>query len=153
MAATVEQAIMALNLQLIDANAQIGLMSNALDALRTESVAAVQDLRRQLASAATTGGKQKDVSFINTKNFEGGRFSGSAKESFKAWSKKVKTYLNSQVRGMRQALELSEETEAKVPNRKPQAGQLTVRSRGQREAVRLSADLHGRGSVPSGRAI
>ena len=69
MAATVEQAIQVLNLQLSEANAQIGLMSTALDTLRTESVAAVQDLRRQLASAATTGGKNKDVNFINTKTF------------------------------------------------------------------------------------
>ena len=90
--ATVEQSIQVLALQLSEANAQISLMTTALDTLRTESVAAVQDLRRQLASAATTGGKQKDVSFINTKNFEGGKFTGDTKESFKAWSKKVKTY-------------------------------------------------------------
>ena len=92
-------------MQLGEANAQIGLMAVALDTLRQESGNAIQELRRMLAQATPAGGgKQKDVSFINTKNFEGGRFSGSAKESFKAWSTKVKTYLNSQVRGMRQAL-------------------------------------------------
>ena len=114
MAATVEQAIQVLNLQLSEANAQIGLMSAALDTLRTESVAAVQDLRRQLASAATTGAKAKDVNFINTKVFEGGKYTGGAKESFKTWAKKVKIYLNSQHRGMRQALELSEDASTKV---------------------------------------
>ena len=111
----VDQQIMALNMQLGEANAQIGLMAVALDTLRQESGGAIQELRRMLAQATPAGGgKQKDVSFINTKNFEGGRFTGNAKESFKAWSKKVKTYLNSQVRGMRQALELSEESDAKV---------------------------------------
>ena len=108
MAATVEQAIQVLNLPLSEANAQIGLISTALDTLRAESVAAVQDLRRQLASAATTGAKAKDVNFINTKVLEG------AKESFKTWAKKVKIYLNSQHRGMRQALEISGDSGTKV---------------------------------------
>ena len=102
----VDQQIMSLNMQLGEANAQIGLMAIALDTLRQESGNAIQELRRMLSQATPAGGgKQKDVSFINTKNFEGGRFTGNAKESFKAWSKKVKTYLNSQVRGMRNALE------------------------------------------------
>ena len=112
--ATVEQSIQALNLQLSEANAQIGLMSVALDTLRTESVAAVMDLRRQLASATSAGTKAKDVNFINTKVFEGGKYTGGAKESFKTWAKKVKIYLNSQHRGMRQALELSEDASTKV---------------------------------------
>ena len=80
MAATIEQAVQVLQLQLSEANAQIGLMTTALDTLRTESVAAVQDLRRRLTSAETKGGKQNDVQFINTKTFEGGKFSGTAKE-------------------------------------------------------------------------
>ena len=80
MAATIEQAVQVLHLQLSEANAQIGLMTNALDTLRAESVAAVHDLRRSLTSAETKGGKQKDVQFINTKTFEGGKSSGTAKE-------------------------------------------------------------------------
>ena len=111
---TVEQAVQVLHLQLGEANAQIGLMSTALDALRNESVAAVQDLRRQLASAATAGAKVREVNFINTKIFEGGKYTGGAKESFKTWMKKVKIYLNSQHRGMRQALEVSEKSSTKV---------------------------------------
>ena len=112
--ATVEQSIQALNLQLNEANAQITIMSNALDTLRTESVAAVLELRRQLASSAHTSNNPKNVKFINTKTFEGGKFAGGVKESFKAWAKKVKIFLNSQHRGMRQALEVSEEAGTKV---------------------------------------
>ena len=112
--ATVEQSIQVLAVQLSEANAQISLMTTAFDTLRTESVAAVQDLRRRLTSAEAAGGKSKDVNFINTKTFEGGKFSGNAKESFKAWSKKVKIYLNSTRSGMRQALEISEESDQKV---------------------------------------
>ena len=70
--AKVEQSFQALNLQLSEANAQIRLMSVALDTLRTESVAAVMDLRRQLASTTSAGTKAKDVNFINTKVSEGG---------------------------------------------------------------------------------
>ena len=112
--ATVEQSIQVLAVQLSEANAQISLMTTAFDTLRTESVAAVQDLRRRLTSAEAAGGKSKDVNFINTKTFEGGKFYGNAKESFKAWSKKVKIYLNSTRSGMRQALEISEESDQKV---------------------------------------
>ena len=68
----VDQQIMSLNMQLGEANAQIGLMAVALDTLRQESGGAIQELRRMLAQATPAGGgKQKDVSFINTKNFEG----------------------------------------------------------------------------------
>ena len=76
----VDQQIMSLNMQLGEANAQIGLMAVALDTLRQESGGAIQELRRMLAQATPAGGgKQKDVSFINTKNFEGGRFTGNTK--------------------------------------------------------------------------
>ena len=149
----VDQQIMSLNMQLGEANAQIGLMAVALDTLRQESGNAIQELRRMLAQATPAGGgKQKDVSFINTKNFEGGRFSGNAKESFKAWSKTVKTYLNSQVRGMRSALELCEEAEAKV-----QIGSLKLDS--SQSAVEADEKLYdflltftAEEALPSGRA-
>ena len=106
MAVNIEQSITALNLQLGEANAQIAFLSTALDTLRTESVAAVLDLRRQVATNAPASSKPKNVQFINTKTFEGGKFAGGVKESFKAWAKKVKIFLNSQHRGMRQALEV-----------------------------------------------
>ena len=83
--ATVEQSIQVLAARLSEANAQISLMSTAFDTLRTESVAAVQELRQRLTLAEATGGKSKDVNFINTKTFEGGKFAGNAKESFRAW--------------------------------------------------------------------
>ena len=114
--ASVEQQMQALNLQLSESNAQIGLMSLALDNLRNESGMAIQELRRLLAEAKSVDGdrRQKEVSFINIKVFEGGRFSGGAKESFKVWSRNLKIYLNSQHKGMRKALELAEESLSKV---------------------------------------
>ena len=116
--ATVEQSIAVLNMQLIEANTQIAYLSTALDTLRTESVAAVLELRRQQAASAASGAptstKPKNVQFVNTKTFEGGKFSGGIKESFKAWAKKIKIFLNAQHRGMRQALDTSEEATAKV---------------------------------------
>ena len=71
MAVNIEQSITALNLQLGEANAQIAFLSTALDTLRTESVAAVLDLRRQVATNAPASSKPKNVQFINTKTFEG----------------------------------------------------------------------------------
>ena len=52
----VEQQIVALNLQLGEANSQIGLMAVALDTLRNESSVAIQELRRMLAQATPAGG-------------------------------------------------------------------------------------------------
>ena len=113
-----QQQINSLSMQVTEANAQIGLMALALDTLRQESAVAIQELRRALAQATPAGsGSQrsaKEVSFINAKTFEGGKYLGSTKESYKVWAKKAKTYLNSQLRGMRQALDLSEESEARV---------------------------------------
>ena len=79
--ATVEQSIIALNLQLSEAYAQIGMMSLALDTLRNDSAAAVQDLRRQLAEARVVEKNTKDVNFINTKVFEGGKYTGYKRRS------------------------------------------------------------------------
>ena len=77
----VEQQIVALNLQLGEANSQIGLMAVALDNLRNESSVAIQELRRLLAQASPVGGggpkKNKDIAFVNVKFFEGGKFIGS----------------------------------------------------------------------------
>ena len=114
----VEQQIVALNLQLGEANSQIGLMAIALDTLRNESSVAIQELRRMLAQASPVGGgiqkKEKEVSFINVKVFEGGKFNGGSKESLKTWAKKIRIFLNSQHRGMRRALEFAEEAANKV---------------------------------------
>ena len=110
----VEQQVLVLNAQLGEANAQIALMAAALDTLRQESCNAVRELHRMFAEAKPVDGKAKTVNFVNTKVFEGGKYLGSTKESYKTWAKKVKTYLNSQVRGMRKALELSEEADSKV---------------------------------------
>ena len=114
----VENQILALNMQLQEANAQIGLMGNALDALRNESGRAIQELRSMLAQASPAGGrsdkKEREISFISVKVFDGGKFSGSTKESLKAWSKKTKIFLNAQHRGMRKALEIVEEAATKA---------------------------------------
>ena len=95
-----QQQINALNMQIIESNAQIGLMANALDTLRNESGLAIQELRRMLAQASPVGGggtrKTKDIAFVNVKFFEGGKFSGATKESLKSWAKKVKIFMNSQ---------------------------------------------------------
>ena len=53
------------------------------------------------------GSKAKDVNFINTKVFEGGKYTGGVKESFQTWAKKVKIYFDFQHCGARRALELS----------------------------------------------
>ena len=111
-----QQQINALNMQITEANAQIGLMASALDTLRNESSGAIQELRRMLAQASPTGGakKSKDIAFVNVKFFEGGKFTGATKESLKTWAKKVNIFLNSQHSGMRKALELAEEAVGKV---------------------------------------
>ena len=111
----VEQQITALNMQLAESNSQIGAMALALDTLRNESANAIQELRRLLLTAQTANAKPpKDLNFINAKVFEGGKFAGGPKESFKAWAKKVRIYFNAQHHGMRQALELSEDATSKV---------------------------------------
>ena len=71
-------------------------------------------MRRQFAEARPVWKKTNEVHFINTKVFEGRKYTGSRKESFKTWSKKVKIFLNSQHGGMRQALETSEEASAQI---------------------------------------
>ena len=69
-------------------------MAEALDILPQESGQAIQELRRLLAEvradSAHQGQKPREMNFINSKSFEGGQFSGTAKESHKFWSKKVK---------------------------------------------------------------
>ena len=107
-----QQQLTALNAQLAASAEQTALMAQALDLLRQESGQAIQELRRLLAETRT-GHRGRETSFVNTKSFEGGTYGGTAKESYKAWSKKVKVYLNAQSRGMRQALELAEDSAAK----------------------------------------
>ena len=81
-----QQQLAALNAQLAASAEQTALMAQALDSLRQESSHAIQDLRR-LVAEARTGHKGRETSFVNTKSFEGGTYGGTAKESYKAWSK------------------------------------------------------------------
>ena len=112
--ATVEQSIIAFNLQLSEANTQIGMMSLALDTLRNESIAASGSrLAAPVCRGASCREKTNEVHFINTRVFGGSKYTGSRKESFKTWSKNVKIFFNSQHGGMRQALETSEDASAK----------------------------------------
>ena len=73
-------------------------MAEAMDILRRESVQAIQDLRRLLAEAragsAHQGQKPREMNFINSKSFEGGQFSGTARESHKSLSENLKIYFN-----------------------------------------------------------
>ena len=95
-----QQQIAALNMQLVASAEQTLLMAQAMDS-RQESGSAIRDLRRLLlearaaSAAAPPGHKGKDTSFVNTKSFEGGHFSGTAKERYKVWSKNIQVYLNS----------------------------------------------------------
>ena len=77
-------------------------MEFAFDTLRSESGNAIQELRRLLATAPTANAKTlKDFNFVNTKQFEGGKFAGGPKEAFETWAKKVKIHFNCQHLGLR----------------------------------------------------
>ena len=98
----VEQQILKFNVQLSEANSQIGLMAIALDTLRNESSGAIQELRRMLTQASPAGGvsskKEKEICLININVFGNGKFSGGTKEPFNSWAKHIKIFLNSQHR-------------------------------------------------------
>ena len=70
-------------------------------------------MRRQFAEARPVGKKTNEVHFINTKVFEESKYTGSRKESFKTWTKKVKIFFDSQHGGMQQVLETIEDASAK----------------------------------------
>ena len=79
---------------------QIATLSSAIESLRTDSSNAIRELRNLLAEekAKSSASKrsEKPLTFINSKNFEGGKFTGAKFENFRTWSKKVKIFCNTQ---------------------------------------------------------
>ena len=96
---------------------QVATLSTAIDSLRAESSNAVAELRNLLAveqqrGAALTARLAQDrgghreggrpVSFVNTKVFDGGQFSGAKGDNFRTWSKKAKVFCNALSRGLQE---------------------------------------------------
>ena len=105
------QAIM---MQLAGAQDQVARLSMAIDAIRREASAAVQELRECLAaeqrrteslqSLIERGGNGgRDWNLVSTKIFKGGKFIGSKTESFRLWTKHVKFFC--QRHGFKKALD------------------------------------------------
>ena len=97
----------AVQMQLASSAEQLQVVSNALDLLRQESGNAIGELRRLLAETRMNNKTERVVNFINTKTYEGGKFTGKVGE-YKPWAKRAKIYCNSQCRGFAAALELAE---------------------------------------------
>ena len=117
---TVEQQLVAVNVQLLASQEHVGTLSAAIDAVRKEASDAVLELRNaavaeqqrtaQLSEALarqTTQGRAFDfeLHLVNTKDFAGGKFGGGKTESFKVWAEKVRIFCNAQRSGFRKALE------------------------------------------------
>ena len=107
-----DQAQAQMQSQLTSANAQILALAQMLEAvradqerLRRESEAAYTDLQRNVGQGPR---REQRLSFVNQKQYEGGKFLGNKNENFKVWAKRVRIYCNSQAPGMRRALELAE---------------------------------------------
>ena len=120
--ATVDQ-VMAFQLQLDGSAEQTRMLFLARDTLRQESSNAIAELRRLLAEeqqrnsrGGGNGGKfEKEFCFVNTKTFEGGKFSGAKTKNYKAWAKRAKVFCSAQCRGFRRAMETAEAQSTK-PN-------------------------------------
>ena len=90
-----------------------------LEKLRTESSGAVQELRAQLAAMKIIVDekgkpKEKEMELLNLKHLEPKTFAGAKDDSYKSWSKKLKTYCNARKDGFRKALEWAEKEEHTV---------------------------------------
>ena len=100
--------IQAIKMQLASAQEQVATLSIAIDSVRAEASNAVRELREGLAaeqrrteslqSPITAGGRSepKGWNLVSSKEFAGGRFTGARGENFKAWSKLVRIYCNTQ---------------------------------------------------------
>ena len=93
--------------QLASANAQILYLSQMLESvradqerLRRESEAAFNSFESR-SQGRTGGTREREVSFVNMKSFEGGRFAGGKAESFQAWAKRVRIYCDALSSGCR----------------------------------------------------
>ena len=99
--ASAEQ-IAAIDIQLVASQEQTATLSQALESLRTDSSNAIRELRNLLAEEtrknAASKRSDKPLTFISSKNFEGGKFPGAKFENFWVRSKKVKISCNTQYR-------------------------------------------------------
>ena len=136
--------------QLAGANAQILHLSQMLDAMRSEQ----ERLRRDSETAyndleARSRGRSagsREVSFVSTKSFEGGKFAGSKAENFKAWAKRVRIFCNAQASGMKKAMEAAEAQAQDVDLRQLGPGRPQHRRRSRCQAARLPGHVCGRRS-------
>ena len=106
--------------QLATANAQILYLIQMLESVRADQ----ERLRRESEAAfnsfesrtqgRTGGTREREVSFVNMKSFEGGRFAGGKAESFQAWAKRVRIYCNALSSGMKKATETAEASTREV---------------------------------------
>ena len=119
-----QEQILHLNMQLEQTKEHLTRISNALDALRSESSDAVSDLRRessdavadirrQLANAEAKifqagKGIEKKIGLVNLKNFEPRVFAGKESENIKTWARRIKGYCNGKTKGFKTALEWAE---------------------------------------------
>ena len=100
--------IAAVQMQLAASADQLQVVSDALDLLRRESVAAILELRRSLAEARYANRGERVVNFVNVKSYEGGKFTAKVGD-YKPWAKRAKIFCNSQCRGFAAVLERAEE--------------------------------------------
>ncbi len=94
--------------QLTQSQGHIERLGSEMDKLRSESSAAIADLRGQLATAKAEPRGEKVLNLVNSKSFEPKIFTGAHDENFRSWAKTVNNFRNSQRHGFRQALEWAE---------------------------------------------
>ncbi len=94
--------------QLTQSQGHIERLGGEMDKLRSESSAAIAELRGQLATAKAEPRGEKVLNLVNSKSFEPKIFTGGHNENFRSWAKTVKNFCNSQRHGFRQALEWAE---------------------------------------------
>ena len=87
--------IAAVQLQLAASTDQLQVVTDALDFLRRESVAAILNLRRSLAEARSTTKGERAVNIVSVKSYEVGKFTGKIGE-YKQRAKRAKIFCNSQ---------------------------------------------------------
>ena len=93
-------------MQLASSQEQVATLSMAIDNVRAEASNAVRELRERPAAeqlrteslqsliASVGRGETKNWNLVNSKEFAGGRFTGSRGDNIKAWSKLVRIFCN-----------------------------------------------------------
>ena len=109
--------IQAIRMQLASSEEQAATLSMAIDNVRAEASNAVRELREGLAAeqrrteslqsliASVVRCEAKNWNLLSSKEFAGGRFTGSRGDNFKAWSKLVRIFCNTQKIGFKRILE------------------------------------------------